>query len=167
MIIGIIPGIFFLKIGYDWLLKSALGLVIVGMAIQIATRKDDVKPRGSSLSLILIGLISGVLAGVFGIGALVAVYFNKTTDNKQQFRANTCFVFCVENIFRFVLYALTGILNKNIFILTLTFLPAVVLGMMLGIKADKYIDERKLKFIVVILLIFSGATLFVKSAFFH
>ena len=166
MVVGLIPGAFLLKMGEDRLLRGLLGLVIVGMALQIAMKKESSQDRKHNpLKLVLIGLVSGILAGIFGIGALVAVYFNKTTSNKQEFRSNTCFVFFVENIFRVTLYLGMGILNKEIFLLTAKLLPAVVMGMFLGRKVDKYVNEEKMKWAVVVLLVLSGGALFVRNIF--
>ena len=165
---GAIPGVFFLKMGADWLLKALLGLIIIGLAIQIAAQRNGSRQKKSHPAVLaVVGLISGVLTGVFGIGALVAVYFNKTAENKSQCRSNMCFVFMIEGIFRFILYLATGILTKNIMIMAAALLPAVVIGMALGTKTDKYIDETKMRYIVIALLIVSGATLFVRNMFFH
>jgi len=164
MVVGLVPGTFFLKTGPDWLLRASLGLVILGMALQMALKKPE--PQTGKLNkaaLAFTGLVSGVLSGMFGIGVLVAIYFSKTTDNKQQFRSNTCFVFLFENIFRVVLYWATGILNREVFLITLALLPAVVIGMALGRKADKHVDEAKMKHAVIALLILSGTTLFIRN----
>ena len=170
MMIGLIPGALFLRMGEDWLLRALLGLVIVGMALQIAgekRREGTHQEKHKNLALILTGLFSGLLAGLFGIGALVAIYFSKRAENKQQLRSNTCFVFFVENIFRIILYFITGILNRQIFLITLALAPAVILGMVVGRNVDKYIDDEKMKRGVIVLLIISGATLFIRNAFFR
>jgi len=168
MVIGLVPGTFFLRMGADWLLRAIFGLVIVGMALQIALKKTDYQTkRNNPLTLALTGLISGILAGMFGVGALVAVYFSKTTDNKQQFRSNTCFVFFVENIFRVILYWVTGIFNRQVFLISIVLLPAVVIGMALGRKADQHVDEVKMKRAVIALLLLSGMILFIRNMFFR
>jgi len=168
MVVGLIPGTFFLTLGADWLLRAIFGLVIVGMALQLAHKKADVQEKKNSAVIVtLTGLISGILSGIFGVGVLVAVYFSKTTDNKQQLRSNTCFVFFCENLFRLALYWATGILNRQILQITLVLLPAVVIGMALGRNADKHIDEAKMKRAVIALLILSGTMLFVRNIFFR
>jgi len=168
MVVGLIPGTFFLRMGSDWLLRAILGLVLVGVALQIAFQKAEPQGKPNNMLVVaLIGLISGILSGIFGIGVLVAVYFTKTAANKQQLRSNVCFVFLCENIFRIVLYWATGILNRDIFFITLALFPAVVIGMALGRKADGYVDEVKMKRAVVVLLVLSGATLFVRNVFFR
>jgi len=59
----------------------------------------------------------------------------------------------------------TGILNKEIFILTLFLSPAVFLGMMIGIKVDSKMKEETVKKVVISLLIISGIVLLLKSFF--
>jgi uncharacterized protein len=165
LLAGIIPGTFLLKVGSDWILRSILGIVVVGMALEMLTRKSAKKEieKSSPVLLVFIGVISGVLAGLYGIGALLIAYISRTTHNKSQFRANICCVFLVDNIFRFILYWVTGILNKEIILLTLFLSPAVFLGMIIGIKVDASMKEEAVKKTVIALLIISGTILFVKS----
>ena len=103
LLAGIIPGTFLLKVGNDRILKSILGVVVVGMALEMWTRKPNKNENQNNnrIFMVLIGVISGVLAGLYGIGALLVAYISRTTDNKSEFRANICCVFLVDNIFRF------------------------------------------------------------------
>ncbi|WP_069997409.1 sulfite exporter TauE/SafE family protein [Cellulosilyticum sp. I15G10I2] len=165
LLIGIIPGTFILKMGGEGLLKSIFGVVVAGIGIEMLirnTKKSEVKKSNPAL-LIMIGLSSGVLAGLYGIGALLVAYIGRITPNKNQFRANICCVFLVENIFRFILYGYTGLLNKQILSLVLILSPAVILGMMMGIKVDKYVSEVTMRKAIIVLLIISGIVLFLKN----
>ena len=101
------------------------------------------------------------------IGVLLVAYISNTTNNKSQFRANVCCVFLVENIFRLFLYGITGILNKDILLLTLFLSTAVVLGMIVGIKVDSKMNDKMVKNTVFNLLIFSGTMLFMMNVFCH
>lgn len=165
LLVGIIPGTFLLKVGNDRLLKSILGIVVVGMAFEMLTRKptENKTKKNNHIFLVIIGIISGILAGLYGIGALLVAYISRTTDNKSEFRANICCVFLVDNIFRFFLYLYTGILNKEIFLLTLLLSPAVFIGMMIGVKVDSKMKEETVKKAVIALLIISGTVLLLKS----
>jgi hypothetical protein len=169
LLAGIIPGTLLLKAGSDWVLKSALGLLVVGIALEMFLRKpvQDNVSKVNSVYLIIIGVVSGVLAGMYGIGALLVAYISRTTDNRSQFRANICCVFLIENIFRFFTYLAAGILNREVLVLTLLLLPAVILGMAAGIKADKRMSESAVRKFTIGLLIISGFSLFIKSVFFH
>jgi len=165
LLAGIIPGTFLLKVGNDRILKSILGIVVVGMALEMLTRKltKNETKKNNPIFLIIIGIISGVLAGLYGIGALLVAYISRTTNNKNEFRGNICCVFLVDNIFRFFLYLFTGILNKEIFMLTLFLSPAVILGMMIGVKVDSNMKEETVKKSVIALLIISGTILLLKG----
>jgi uncharacterized protein len=169
LLAGIIPGTFLLKVGNDWILKSILGVIIVGIAIEMLTRKPNISgtTKTNPILLIFIGIMSGILAGLYGIGVLLIAYISRTTDNKSEFRANICCVFLVDNIFRFFLYLYTGILNKEAFSMTLFLLPAVIIGMMIGVKVDSNMKEETVKKSVVVLLIISGTVLFLKSILNH
>lgn len=169
LLVGIIPGIFFLRVGNDRILKSILGIVVVGMALEMLTRKPtkNETKKNSPIFLIIIGILSGVLAGLYGIGALLVAYISRTTNNKSEFRANICCVFLVDNVFRLFLYLFTGILNKEIFILTLILSPAVILGMIIGVKVDSKMKEENVKKSVIALLIISGTVLLFKSFLYY
>src|SRR5476649_1411197 len=87
LLVGIIPGTFLLKVGSDWILKSILGIVVLGMALEMVTRKpiENEAKKNNPIFLVIIGVISGVLAGLYGIGALLVTYVSRTTTNKNQF----------------------------------------------------------------------------------
>jgi len=170
LLAGIIPGTFLLKFGNDWMLKSVLGIVVVGIAIEMLTRKptqNNETRKGNTVFLVIIGVLSGVLAGLYGISALIIAYISRTTDNRGQFRANICCVFLVDNVFRFFLYWFNGILSKEILLLSLILLPAVVLGMIVGVKVDSRMNEKAVKNSTVILLIISGMLLFLRNVLYH
>lgn len=169
LLIGIIPGTFLLKVSSDWILKSILGIVVIGMALEMLARNTNKggTDRANPIFLIVIGILSGVLAGLYGIGALLVAYISRTTDNKSEFRGNICCVFLVDNLFRLFLYLLTGILNKQVFLMTLSLLPAVFIGMAIGVKIDSNLKEETVKKYVIGLLIISGAILFLKSFLSH
>ena len=169
LLVGIIPGTFFLRVGNDRILKSILGIVVVGMALEMLTRKPtkNETKKNNPIFLMIIGILSGILAGLYGIGALLVAYISRTTNNKSEFRANICCVFLVDNVFRLFLYLFTGILNKEIFILTLIISPAVILGMIVGVKVDSKMKEETVKKSVIALLIISGTVLLVKSLLFY
>lgn len=167
LLIGIIPGIFLLKAGNEWVLKAILGLVVIGMAIEMLLRKTEQTKKSNPIILLIIGIASGVLAGMYSIGALLVAYISRTTVSKGEFRANICCVFLVDNIVRFFLYCYTGLINIEVIKLTLILIPAVILGMAVGLKIDGKMNEHMVKKFVITLLIISGSVLFLKSVLFH
>ena len=56
----------------------------------------------------VLGILSGFLCGLYGIGALLGAYVSRVTDDSSSFKANICVVFFVENTVRMVLYGMWG-----------------------------------------------------------
>ncbi len=168
MLAGIIPGTLILKSGDDRWLKCFLGVVVIGIAVEMIMRKppSDENGKANPILLSIIGLLSGVLAGMFGISAPLVAYISRTTDGRSGFRANLCFVFLVDNIFRFFYYLINGLLTWEVIKLTLLVLPAVAAGMYAGVKIDKRLDEQTIENIVIALLVVSGIFLIVKYSLF-
>ena len=78
--------------------------------------------------LVIIGLLSGILCGLFGVSALLVAYVSRTAGDQSQFRANNCMVFLAENTFRLFLYGSTGILTLEAAKTALCLAPLMVLA---------------------------------------
>lgn len=161
---GQIPGAFFLKIGDQRQLKIILGIIIIVFGFEMLLRlQNTYKVKSNTVLLSFIGILSGFLCGLFGIGAFLAAYISRTTENQSQFKGNICCVFIFENIFRFVLYTVTGILTMDILKSTLVLLPVMITGLLTGIAASRHMEEKTVKIAVVILLIVTGTSLVLKN----
>lgn len=164
VILGSIPGIFLLKNANTEVIKIVCGVVIVTIGCEMLFREfHPGKTHQSNLVLILIGILSGVLCGLYGIGALLGAYITRVTKDSHAFKANICFVFFVENTFRVILYSLWGIITWNVLKQAAVLLPVALLGLYIGMLCSKEIDEKHVKRLVIILLIISGLSLVVKS----
>lgn len=80
----------------------------------------------------VLGILSGFLCGLYGIGALLGAYVSRVTDDSSSFKANICVVFFVENTVRMVLY---------------------------GMWSGQRVNDRIAKKLVLILLIVSGVAI--------
>ena len=157
---GNIPGIFLLKTGDVRLIKVVFGIAVVCIGIEMFVREYQVKKaKPNPAVLFIIGILSGVLCGLFGIGALMAAYVTRTTDNTNAFRGTMCIVFVVENTFRIIMYSLTGIITRSVIGQALILMPFMFGGLLLGIFASTRVKEKLMKKIVMILLIISGISL--------
>ena len=160
VLLGNIPGIILLKQADARLIKMIFGLVIVCVGIEMLLRERNHRVvKQSKPLLILIGIVSGVLCGLYGIGALLAAYVGRVTDNSKEFKANICIVFIVENTFRMIMYACTGILNLQVIRQAVVLVPFMLIGLLVGMKSGKVLDERVVKKLVIIMLILSGVAL--------
>lgn len=167
VVIGMIPGVLLLSKGDVRFIKILFGVVITLIAIEMFFReRQKRRKKPSKILLFLIGVISGLLCGLFGIGALLAAYAGRTTQNQNQFKGNLCIVFAIENTIRIVLYILTGILNLVILKKAVLLLPFMVIGLVVGIFLSNKSSEKFIKNAVIILLIFSGVSLILNNIHF-
>ena len=161
---GSIPGAFFLKNTDSGIIKIILGIVILLIGIEMLLRElYPTKMKESKILLGIIGVMTGLLCGIYGIGALLGVYVNRVTDSSKAFKANICSVFLAENTFRIILYMCFGILTWDVWKRALSLTPFMLLGLWLGMWTGKVLDEKYVKKLVVIMLIISGIALVVKT----
>lgn len=160
ILLGNIPGIFLLKNADVQIIKLLFGFVIIGIGIEMLLQNNK---KSSPLILTCIGLLSGFLCGLYGIGALLAAYVSKITNDTQSFKGNICFVFTLENTFRILIYSYLGILTIHSIYQALSLIPFMLIGLFLGIKCSQYINEQTTKRIVIIMLMISGLALIINN----
>lgn len=168
VIAGSIPGAFLLKNGDTRWIKILFGFAVAGIGIEMISRERKMnqqeKGRKNSPAVLgIIGILSGLLCGLFGIGALLAAYVGRTTDTNSAFRGNLCIVFLVENTFRIFLYSGLGILNGEVCSMALGLMPFMVVGLAAGMILAKICSEKLVKQAVIVMLILSGISLVVSN----
>ncbi|MGI6007491.1 MAG: sulfite exporter TauE/SafE family protein [Ruminococcus sp.] len=167
IMIGVIPGTLFLKIGSQWIIKALLGVFIIGLGIEMITRKETTaEKKNHPIVMGLISVISGFLSGLFGINMLFLAYLNRYVSNRHQFRANVCFIFCFENVFRLIMYAINGMLNTFTLWITMLSVPAAVLGLWIGGRIDLKLSEKKANLVMNCVFILGGISILVKALIF-
>ena len=162
---GNIPGIMLLKNADARLIKCAFGVVIMLLGVEMLLRgRKGSAIKANRAALGAIGLLSGLLCGLYGVGALLAAYMSRITNDSGAFRSNLCVVFIVENTFRIVMYSIVGIITLNTLRHAALLLPAMAIGLWAGIKCSSFLREYIVKRAVIIMLIVSGAALAVSNA---
>ena len=161
VLLGDIPGILLLKNTNTQVIKGIFGFVIIAIGVEMLLREYMRKTKRSQLLLITIGILSGILCGLYGIGALLAAYMGRVTDNSSSFKGNLCIVFLIDNLFRLVMYGVTGIITLATLKQSVILFPFMALGLFLGMKGSSFLDEKKIKKLVIIMLILSGVSLIV------
>ena len=159
-LLGSAVGAFLLNSVNASAVKVFFGLVVIALSVEMLLReRGGKKAKGSTAAFLVIGVLSGVLSGLFGVGALMAAYMGRTTDSGEAFKANMCAVFAAGNVFRIALYVAMGIITGAALRQTLILVPFMLAGLWLGMKSARWIDEKKVRRIVVLLLIVSGVAL--------
>ena len=163
VIAGSIPGTFFLKNVDTTIIKKFFGIVIIFIGLEMFFREfQKKKMKESKVFLALIGILSGILCGLYGVGALLGAYISRVTTDTSGFKANICMVFVFENTFRIILYSFLGILTLDVFRQVLILVPFMLLGLTLGMISGKFIKESIAQKLVIILLIVSGVALVIR-----
>ena len=166
VVAGSIPGIFLLKHTDAGLLNVIFGIAVIIIGIEMLFREmksSNGKSGGSKIILVLIGIISGLLCGLYGVGALLAAYVSRVSENSHEFKANICVVFVVENTIRIILYAATGILTLAVLKQVVILIPFMLAAVFLGMKSSSVLNEKVIKKIVIVLLILSGIVLIINN----
>ena len=157
---GSIPGAILLKNVDVRYLKIFFGAVVVLIGIEMMLKEYNLIPeRKSKVLMFLIGLSSGILCGLFGVGVLVAAYVSRVTSTTDEFKGNISAVFLVENTVRIILYSILGVVTFSTLKQSLILFPIVLLGLYAGMKCASVMNEKVAKKIVIILLIISGLSL--------
>jgi uncharacterized membrane protein YfcA len=164
VLLGNLPGAFLLKNTDAGAVKILFGVVIILLGIEMALRETGkLQFRESRLVLAFIGIVSGVLCGLFGVGALLAAYVGRVTDNGDSFKANISAVFFADNTFRLILYTALGIFTRDGFRQALILVPFMLLGLFAGMKSCSVLDEKFVRRLVIGLLILSGIIMILKN----
>lgn len=166
VVAGVIPGVIFLKNVDVTSVKIIFGAVVILIGFQILFQEFFMKGgkgKPNKVLVIVLGLLSGIMCGLFGIGALLAAYVNKVASDVDTFKANMCIVFLTDNIVRFILYTYFGILTLDAYKTAGILIIPMVVGLFLGMLLGKKLNEKVMKIIVVVMLIISGISLIVNT----
>lgn len=165
MLVGIIPGLFFLKNTDARLVKIGFGAIIVYLGFNMFWR--DLHPKethkDSQIVVIITGILAGVMCGMYGIGALLSAHLMRVSKDTRSFKANICTLFLIDDTFRVVMYAVTGIITLASIKRTLMLVPFMALGLFIGLKSANVLNERTARKIVISMLIISGVVLIISN----
>ena len=160
VVAGSVPGMLLLKSADVRAVKLLFGVVIVAVGMEMLLRAHGNRPaKESRLALGVIGLLSGVLCGLYGVGALLGAYVGRVAKDSSAFRANLCVVFFIENTMRIIFYSASGILTMGMLWQALRLAPWMAAGLYLGVRCRELLDEARAKKLVIVMLIVSGLAL--------
>ncbi len=164
VILGNIPGVYLLKVAGANIIKVILGFLIIYLSVEMyLNEKRKTKKKSSKLSFGIVGFLAGLVAGIYGVGALLGVYVNKVTNDTKEFKANASVIYFVSDTFRLILYIATGIVTWSVVKQALLLVPVMLLSLSLGMKLCSYLNEKAVRRIVILMLIVSGAALIINN----
>lgn len=164
VILGSIPGALLLKSVNASYVKIFFGGLVMFIGAELFYReKHGSKSRGSKLMFLIVGILSGILCGMFGVGALLAAYLSRVTETGSEFKANLSAVFIADNIFRVILYSTLGLITFPVVKQAVVLIPVMLISLYLGIKFSDILDDKIVKKLVMILLIISGLAMIITN----
>ena len=165
VIIGIVPGMLFFKNTDTGMLEIIFGFFVVLVALDMLLRKKKPVQNGQKIGwkMGLLGIVAGFVCGFCGIGVLIGTYISKVTTDMRSFKANACIVFWVASTTKILSFFFLNLLTKESLLQALMLAPIALLGLWLGMKSSKIIDEARAKKMVLIMLILSGLMLVINN----
>ena len=167
---GIIPGTLLLRFSMPWVIKTVLGVIVVFLGLELATRNlRSIRPEREDRPWLrlVVSAFSGVSAGLFGLNLFIVAYLQRTARDYDEFKGSMCFLFFGENAVRLVVYAVTGLLTRQVLLFGLASLPAAVLALALAAWLGPRLEEGKLQKGAIVLFLLGGVSIIVKSVVFH
>lgn len=165
VVAGVIPGTFFFTNTDTRLLEAIFGVVVVLISLEMLLNRRKAQPAGQKVGwkLGLLGVLSGFVCGFCNTGVLVGTYLSKVTDNTRAFKANACVVYFLSDNIKLLMFICLGVLNRQILWEALSIFPIAMLGLWLGMKSSKVMNEAIAKKIVLVMLIISGLGLVISN----
>lgn len=106
------------------------------------------------------GFVGGLLSGAYNVGGPPAViYGNCRGWQPAEFRSNLQAFFIVNDAMVVISHGLAGNLTPIVWQNYLIALPAILLGIFLGLKIDRRLNPATFRTVVLLLLIVMGARL--------
>lgn len=167
-LLGVIPGSLLLKYSLPWVIKAVLGVLVVGISIEMATRsRRTSSAEDKPLFRYLVAFISGIFAGLYGINILIVAYIERTSKDLNAFKGSMCFLFLMENFCRIALYCATGIFTRYVLILAAITIPAALLGIVISNLIEPHVTQQQATRAINVLFLISGISILFKSLVFH
>lgn len=167
VLLGVIPGTLLLKYAESRILKTCLGLLVLGIGAEMLTRDRAKAVSDNRLMMAIVSFCSGITAGLYGINLFFVAYLERTVQGREAFRGNICFIFFFESIFRAIVYHANGIFTAEILIFSAISIPGMALGLIAGARVDHHLSDKALKNIVIFVFMLAGASILIKSLVFE
>jgi hypothetical protein len=162
MLLGQLAGVLVLSSLPPALMAIALGVFVVVQGVNGLTKRTT-QPGNARQRAMAYGLFGGVLGGLFGSGGFIyASYLERRLESRTAFRATQAGLIALSTAWRIVLCIWVGLLNVQVVVTALAFVPAMGLGVFIGHHIDLRMSREQLFRLLNGLLVASGMSLIVR-----
>ena len=144
------------------LLKTLLGVVLIGLSIYFLFFSERIHIRPTVLNGVVFGGVGGFLNGLFSTGGPpVVLYLVHATPDKLVYFATIQFYFAVTNIYSTAVRVANGIITWEIVLYALIGLAGCSLGNMIGTRVFDKLNTQRFKQVIYWGMIVSGVLMIV------
>jgi uncharacterized membrane protein YfcA len=141
-------------------LKVALGVTIMGASLQLAMRRTALARQSPDASFIGIGIVSGLMSGLFSTGGPPLVHhFYRQPMPVVRIRETLVAAFGIAQVVRLSMVAATGNIPPPSTFTGLAAVPVVMAMTFIARRWPPPLADKTLKMIVFVLLFLSGLSL--------
>lgn len=157
----------FLSINVD-VLKLLAGLAVLFMTVSVLAsngrRSTGTQPQSSSAKDLAVGGLSGAMSACLAMpGPVPAVHMSAHAIGKETIRATILALFVGSYSAAFLIQAsVVGVASETL-ILTLSFVPATLIGVIIGRVISKWISETHFRWLIIAFLLATSASLLIAS----
>jgi uncharacterized protein len=164
LIVGTIIGTLILKFGNAEYILTILGFFLIGAGILFLIALSEKIIHWPSWCLPFIGIVSGLLAGMFGTGGPPLIFYYQSSGMKKEaFRGHLMTLFLLMALVRLPSYVLSNLVTSHRIFSAIYILPAVLLGIWLGNRIHVQISESGFRRMVSVGFIVIGIILLIKQ----
>lgn len=137
-----------LKLVTGVLIIAFAGLLLLGKSFHV--HKDR-------FAFVPVGIMSGLLNGSISMsGPPVALFLSNQGVSKETFRANLAVYGIFLNVITVGTYIYSGLMTSDVMTYTTWFIPSMLLGVVIGIKAVKRLNDELFRRLSLWLIMISG-----------
>lgn len=163
MAVGIGLGLWLDAYGERRRLMLLYGALIIGIALMNLFWKKRARRLPQPAQLFVL-LLAGVMHGLFvSGGAFLMIYAQQAFADKNEFRATSCAVWGIVNLFMLLFYWKSGALSAGSLRLTAVCAAAALLSVWLAEKLQKKLDQERFLFVTNLLLLCTGALMLING----
>ncbi|MFD1707254.1 sulfite exporter TauE/SafE family protein [Siminovitchia sediminis] len=137
-------------------LQIVAGMIILVFGAFLWTgRSFHIKNEKSALGIV--GMLSGLLNGSLGLfGLPIALFMANQKTEKNIFRANIALLGLIVCALTFLNYMYMGLINREVLEYSMWLFLALLIGLLAGVKVDKFINQTLFMKISLLVIMVSG-----------
>ena len=164
VVFGVPLGTWILGIGKPTIVLTILGGVLIIAGVLFLSVRSGTPVRWKAWSAPPVGLLSGFLGGLFGVGGPpVIIYYQLSGVTKAVFRGSLMAIFLIIALVRVPSYIVGGLITEPRLWSALALVPAVMTGALVGGRLHIHLSEDAFKRIVSVVLVLIGLLLFFRT----